>query len=132
MLEIVIPLFAAFLFLKPPTSVILAGKTVQRMVKAPRRGSVVIEGVTRTFIVEDFVVDGELVTHYAVAKISSSQGDVLVVLSKAEIELMQQASFVKAALRDGIPVGDGAMEKIAALISEHTDEVARSKSRQVQ
>lgn len=110
----------------PQASILTAARFVAR--KRPKKGNMMIEGVRHTYSLEDFTDEqGNTVTDYAVAKILLGDQEVLSVLSRAEVELLQQAAL----LDSGMEVNAATLRRISEIIQERSDEVARAKSRRV-
>jgi hypothetical protein len=116
------------LFIKPTKSVLVANTVAKAKLEVPRTKKIGDEVVT----IEDFVTEkGATHTQYAGATVRTSDGKKRhVVLTKAEVELMQHAALLRDARMKGLPV-EVHIPRLGLLVQARTDEIARAKSRRI-
>lgn len=126
------------LFVAPIRSTIVASKLLEAKLEQ-------VEAAPRLIVMEDaageqfefpaadfFDDDGEKHTDFLVGTVLNKEGEKHeVVLSRAEVELMQIVSFVEAQLKEDKPVSKEALQSICGSIKERRDEVTRSPNRRV-
>lgn len=104
-------------------------KMIKQHLSSPQKRTVTLNGKEVTLEIRDLVGPKGLHTQFQVAQVAGPDGDVWVVLTRAETEMLQMASLLEMAIERGIPVGPGALQRVCALAEERTKEIARSPSR---
>jgi hypothetical protein len=110
----------------------IATKLIEASVGA-RKGTVINEeGKVLSFFFDDLVDDeGKVHTDYLCGAVKVDGKLISVLLTRSEVELLQEKDFLEAAVRYGVPLGPDTVQKLMEAIERREGEISRTKSRRV-
>ena len=124
-------LFVGSLIAGRNKGLLITSKLVDHALDRPRCVTIETEEGTAQFTIEDYIDDsGNVVQDFMIVGMINDEGEeVLAVITKHELKMMQTQEYLENLLQSGVPVGRGAVERAVGVMKKRIEEIPQTKSR---